>query len=126
MKYPEDIDEEAIPFLDELNDIKGIKTIGSCIGHGEGEAHISFYCDWEFDTLFNAFRLIDKEMYDCRVQLTGFEMGRPRWVFWMDDWLQITTLIRHLKCAVCEHEWIDPTNEVVSGGVLCLKCGRIM
>ena len=39
-----EIDEEVKHLVHELNEWKGIRTVGSCCGHGHGPLWIQFYC----------------------------------------------------------------------------------
>ena len=126
--YPSDIDVPAIPFLDQLNQIDGVETRSCCTGHdGEKDAHIGLCLDWKFDKVFELFTSLDRKWNGgCKVQLQGMEVGRPRWVIWL-DWFegQIEDVIQSARCVICEHEWVDARNKVVISGEVCPKCGAL-
>lgn len=43
-KYPKDIDQELVPFLDAANSVPGVRTMFCCSGHGNSMFYIMFAC----------------------------------------------------------------------------------
>ncbi len=49
--------------------------------------------------------------------------GNVQFSWWLEQkYPDLAALPKHLTH---EHEWVDPTNEYVSGGAICLDCGDI-
>ena len=96
-----EIDEEMIPYLDQLNANTHICTTQCCCGHdGKYQAHISIRTNYIFD---NLWRRIAPIMHDynntpINVQLMQ-DVGMPRYTFWfVDKWEHtINVLINALK-----------------------------
>lgn len=43
-KYPKDIDQELVPFLDAANSVPGVRTMFCCSGHGNSMFYVMFAC----------------------------------------------------------------------------------
>lgn len=94
------VDEEIIPYLEELNQIQGVVTTQSCAGHDDGRVgYISIRLSERMNELF--LRHIDylfkperslyqylagvEQHWECfKSGITGEEVARPRWVFWFE------------------------------------------
>lgn len=47
-EYPDDIDQELVPFLDVLGSIPGLRPLFSCCGHGREEFYLVLGCSAPF------------------------------------------------------------------------------
>lgn len=58
-KYPKDIDQELVPFLDAANSVPGLRTMFCCSGHGNSMFYVMFACCNEIvaSRIFKLFRI---------------------------------------------------------------------
>jgi len=95
----EAIDEEMVPYLASLNALPHVMTVQCCTGHGpedERKPHIDIRTSLSFKELFKAVvPLMDRDDWVVSLQVMGWEMGMPRYCFWLDDehWEAQTALL---------------------------------
>jgi len=62
-KYDKYMDKDVIPLCNAINALPGVKTIGSCCGHGEHEFRIWFMVEKRQDGLFFLTRCADRRYW---------------------------------------------------------------
>lgn len=83
--YKEDqIDGEFIPYLNELNSISWLMSAGHCTGHNDEDRgpSVSFRVGISFIEFFKALEPIANR--NTTIQLAGWELMMPRFVFWFE------------------------------------------
>lgn len=82
--YDENIDEEVVDLCNALNSLQGVKTHGSCCGHGKHPFDITFKCTSQ-ESLFFIGRCMDARYWkhghcwDLKVEITdrSFDESLP-------------------------------------------------
>lgn len=76
------IDQECIPLLERINEYPWIVTTQSCCGHdGLKTPHVDFRTMLQFSQFFELCSPIADSF---NIQLMGYEMLMPRYVFWFE------------------------------------------
>jgi len=95
-----EVDEQFYPYLIRLNAMPYVVTTQCCCGHaGKKTPHFDIRTSISFEKLFRAVSNT-VEKFGITVHIMGFELGLPRFVFWMEarNWRKATdALVRDLE-----------------------------